>query len=201
MTTWIKLCGLSTDVDVQTAIDCDVQAVGFVFAQSARCVKPAHASGLVARIRSNIATVAVMLRPTQAELDAVFTEFMPDYIQADWQALAQLSLPDVVKALPVYRQGDGATPGDTPTRFVYEGARSGQGETVDWPTARPFVNERELILAGGLNPDNVGEAVRVLAPFGVDVSSGIEGERGVKDHQRMHDFVAQVRACDSEVAD
>ena len=110
MTTWIKLCGLSTEADVQTAIDCDVQAVGFVFAQSVRCVKPAHASRLVARMPSNIATVAVMLRPTQAELDEVFTAFMPDYIQADWQALAKLSLPDGVNALPVYRQGDGATP-------------------------------------------------------------------------------------------
>ena len=201
MTTWIKLCGLSTDADVQTAIDCEVQAVGFVFAKSVRCVAPAHASKLAGRIPSDIATVAVMLRPDQAELDGVLTKFMPDYIQADWQALAQLSLPDDVKALPVYRQGDGAAPEDTPMQFVYEGARSGHGETVDWPAARPFGNERQLILAGGLDPDNVGEAVRVLAPFGVDVSSGIESERGVKDHQRMHDFVNQVRASDSEVTE
>ena len=194
MSTWIKLCGLSTQVDVQTAIDCKVQAIGFVFAQSVRCVTPRNAARLSAVVPRDIATVAVMLRPSQTELDDVLKVFKPDFVQADWQALAQLDLPHTVASLPVYRQGDGVEPADTPVRFVYEGARSGQGETVDWTAARPFATNREFILAGGLNPDNVGGAVATLTPFGVDVSSGIERERGVKDPQRMRDFVSQVRA-------
>lgn len=197
MSTWIKLCGLSTQADVDTAIDCDVQAVGFVFAKSVRCIAPEHAAGLTQRLPPGMVSVAVMLRPTQSELDEVLGGFLPDCVQADWQALRDLILPDTVTALPVYRQGDGIEPVNTPTRFVYEGASSGQGKKVDWPDVRPFIRKRELILAGGLNPGNVSDAIHMLAPFGVDVSSGIERERGVKDQQRMRDFVAQVRACES----
>ncbi|MFK8030133.1 MAG: N-(5'-phosphoribosyl)anthranilate isomerase [Gammaproteobacteria bacterium] len=196
MSTWIKLCGLSTQGDVDIAVECGVQAVGFVFAKSARQVSPAHASSLVERVPDAIKTVAVMLRPSQRDVDEVLAEFRPDCLQADWQALAQITLPDDVLALPVYRQGDGAKLDGMPKRFVYEGSLSGQGETVDWLAAKPFSVERELVIAGGLHPDNVGEAINVLSPFGVDVSSGIERERGVKDHARMRDFVAGVR--DSE---
>lgn len=197
MTTWIKLCGLSTDDDVATAVECGVQAVGFVFAKSARRVSPDRARQLADGVPSDIATVAVMLRPTQAEVDEVLAGFVPDFVQADWQALQNVELPERVVALPVYRQGDGVAPADTPSRFVYEGAVSGEGQTLDWPAVQPFTAKRELILAGGLHPGNVREAMRVLTPFGVDVSSGIERERGVKDPERMRAFVTEVRACES----
>ncbi len=200
MTTWIKLCGLSTDADVAAAVACDVQAIGFVFAESVRCVQPAQASALTKGVPDTIATVAVMLRPEQSDVDAVLSQFTPDFIQADWQVFAGLTLPGSVRALPVYRQGDGVSPEDTPPRFVYEGALSGQGETVRWPDVRPFADQRELILAGGLNPGNVADAMQTLAPFGVDVSSGIERERGAKDHRRMKEFVARVRAFDHKTS-
>lgn len=197
MSTWIKLCGLSTEADVQTAVDCDVQAVGFVFAKSVRAVSPERASRLARLVPDSIKTVAVMLRPIQSNVDEVLAGFKPDCLQADWQAMSGLTLPADMSALPVYRQGDGVQPQDMPVRFVYEGTLSGQGETVDWHAARLFSCERELVIAGGLNPYNVGEAIKILSPFGVDVSSGIEKERGVKDHTRMREFVARVRASES----
>ncbi len=195
MMTWIKLCGLSTEADVLTAVDCDVQAIGFVFAPSARQIDPVRAAELAALVPATMATVAVMLRPTQADVDMVLSRFVPDYVQADWQALATCQT-GVSGKLPVYRQGDGAAPEALPDRFVYEGPQSGQGKTVDWSAARAYSDQKEMVLAGGLNPGNVQQAIAVLSPFGVDVSSGIEREKGVKDHARMREFVDKVRATE-----
>ncbi|MEM7083104.1 MAG: phosphoribosylanthranilate isomerase [Pseudomonadota bacterium] len=190
---WIKLCGLTTHDDVAVAVACGVSAIGFVFAESPRAVLPQRAAELAAVVPDNIATVAVMLRPGQAELGTVLRAFSPDYVQADWQALRTLTLPNGIEAMPVHRERDGAPLPDAPHPFVYEGIGSGQGKAVDWPIAAACANGRHLILAGGLDPDNVGEAVRAVAPFGVDVSSGIERERGVKDPARMRAFVTNVR--------
>jgi len=179
---------------VQTAIECEVQAVGFVFARSVRQIDPARAAELASLVPATIATVAVMLRPTQADVDHVLAQFVPDYVQADWQALDECELDSSLK-LAVYRQGDGTVLEQMPARFVFEGPQSGQGKTVDWQAARVLSKQRELVLAGGLSPENVQQAIEVLNPFGVDVSSGIEEKEGVKDHARMRDFVAKVRAA------
>lgn len=185
---------------MRTAVECEVQAVGFVFARSPRAVSLKQAARLARALPESVAAVAVMLRPDQAQVDEVLAGFTPDYLQADWQSTRHLELPSSVQALPVYREGDGASLADLPQRFVYEGQLSGQGETVDWQAARTIADKRDMVLAGGLNPENVADAVRTLHPFGVDVSSGIERSRGVKDAERMHAFVHAVRQVDHELS-
>ena len=78
---------------------------------------------------------------------------------------------------------------------LFEAARSGQGERADWERAAALAARTHLILAGGLTPENVGEAIRRVRPFGVDVSSGVESAPGVKDPARIAAFVAAARAA------
>jgi len=90
--------------------------------------------------------------------------------------------------------------GDTSDRrLVYEGPRSGVGRTVDWARAHGVARRGLVTLAGGLAPDNVAEAIRTVRPFGVDVSSGVESEPGVKDPGRIRAFVEAVREAEKEM--
>jgi phosphoribosylanthranilate isomerase len=78
---------------------------------------------------------------------------------------------------------------------LLEGATSGRGERADWAQARALAARCELVLAGGLDPGNVGEAIRAVGPFGVDVSSGVERSHGVKDPVRIREFIRAARAA------
>lgn len=196
MSTWVKVCGLTTEIAVHTAINAQVDAVGFVFATSPRQVSAAQASQLAKSAPPRIQRIAVMLHPTQALLDEVLKVFKPDVLQTDWQDFAKLQLPRELQVLPVLRMG-AALPEVLPGRFLFEGARSGTGETTDWQQAAQLAQRGQLILAGGLNPANVAAAITAVQPFGVDVSSGVEATPGSKDPQKIIEFVSQVHRSDA----
>ena len=105
----------------------------------------------------------------------------------------QLDTGAIGKCLPVYRSGDVVPPQGG--MVLFESANSGQGELADWEQAAEIAQRQKLILAGGLNPDNVARAVEQVRPWGVDVSSGIELERGVKDIGLIRAFVAAARSA------
>ncbi|NNF16698.1 MAG: phosphoribosylanthranilate isomerase [Gammaproteobacteria bacterium] len=193
MSIWVKICGLTDAAAIEAVVQASVQAAGFVFADSPRKVAPTVAAGLAQQLTSDIATVAVFLRPTQAQVDEVLQDFHPDYVQADWSALAELDLPESVMLLPVLREGQNTDRQQLPSRFLFEGVNSGAGETVDWQQAAVLGRHGDLILAGGLDPANVRNAIKVARPFGVDVSSGVENAPGSKDPERIMEFVNQVR--------
>lgn len=193
MSIWVKICGLTDAPGVEAVVQAGVQAAGFVFAESSRRVDPSTARDLAKQLPPDIATIAVFLTPSQERVDSVLQDFHPNYVQADWSALAQLELPESVMLLPVIREGFEHEPDHLPERFLYEGHTSGAGQTVDWLKAGELGRQHELILAGGLDPDNVGEAIRQAQPFGVDVSSGVESAPGQKDPERIMAFVDQVR--------
>jgi phosphoribosylanthranilate isomerase len=86
-------------------------------------------------------------------------------------------------------------PDPLPERLLFEGPVSGIGETADWSKAAALARRTQLILAGGLNPSNVADAIKRVKPFGVDVSSGVESSPGVKDAQKILDFVRAARAA------
>jgi phosphoribosylanthranilate isomerase len=88
-------------------------------------------------------------------------------------------------------------PASLPTRLLFEGPVSGTGETTDWSAAAELAARTQLILAGGLKPANVAAAISIARPFGVDVSSGVEARPGVKDPQKIYDFVRNARAADN----
>jgi phosphoribosylanthranilate isomerase len=83
---------------------------------------------------------------------------------------------------------------------LFEGPVSGSGQTTDWQQAAELARRADVILAGGLNPSNVGDAIRRVRPFGVDVSSGVEASPGIKSIQKMEQFVAAARTAALETA-
>jgi phosphoribosylanthranilate isomerase len=195
---FIKICGLTTPVAVDAALACEVDAVGFVFARSVREVDTRRANELAAPARHRAACVAVTRHPTRAQVAEILREFKPDILQTDIDDLATLDLPDTLSVLPVMRPGPQRACG-LPRRVLFEGPVSGSGQTTDWDTAAELALRSEVILAGGLNPLNVGIAVRRVRPFGVDVSSGVEEAPGVKHSGKIEQFVAAARLAALEL--
>ena len=189
---WIKICGLTTEAAVDAAIRAQVDAIGFVFAPSKRRVTAQHATELCKNVPKTIARVAVFQHPTQAELNEVCELLQPDYVQTDVEDLAELHIPESIRVNPVLRSGR-SLPNPLPARVVFEGPVSGTGKTIDWTEAARVARRTKLVLAGGLNPENVAEATRIVNPFGVDVSSGVESSPGIKDPALILRFVSAVR--------
>ena len=199
MSVLVKICGLRNAEDVRVAVECGAEAVGFVFAESVRRVTPAEAAAATASLRNDIRKVAVMRHPTNAEWQDILIDFRPDVLQTDIEDFAALDVPDTVQCLPVIREGNPVLDGDLPNVFLYEGANSGAGEAVDWRVAAKLTDRGRLVLAGGLSPDNVAAAIGAVRPFGVDVSSGVESEPGVKSPEEIAAFIRAVRAAETDL--
>jgi phosphoribosylanthranilate isomerase len=122
--------------------------------------------------------------------------FEPNWLQTDAEDLKWITLPTSCTALPVYRETNAPADSDLPDRLLYEGTHSGSGRVADWDEASGLARVAEVILAGGLTAANVGDAIRFVRPWGVDVSSGVERERGVKDPDKIREFVARARATE-----
>jgi phosphoribosylanthranilate isomerase len=197
--TFVKICGLRAPSDIAAAVTAGADAVGFVFAESPRRVSIDQAVALAREVPEHIAKVAVMQHPSQFEWDAVIDGFEPDWVQTDAADLQTLAVPDSVYCMPVYRD----TPAFDPTlidhemRILFEAPHSGVGAMADWDKAAALALNTQLMLAGGLDPDNIATAIRIVRPWGVDVSSGVEQRRGVKDPNKIAAFVSAVRELET----
>lgn len=199
----VKICGIRDVAGAMAAIDAGADSVGLVMAASVRQVDPAVAAHIIDQIPGWVEKVAVFSRPTPGEVGHVLRYFTPDLIQADHD-----SLPDhpSIRMLPVFRESpqvdltaDIYLRESSERRFLYEGPRSGIGVPVDWERARRLALFGDMSLAGGLTPENVAEAIHRVRPYGVDVSSGVESEPGVKDHGRIREFLEAVRESEKEM--
>ena len=195
---WVKVCGLTSPDAVAAAVAAGVDAVGFVFAESKRKVTAQRAAELARAVPKHIVRVAVMLHPSQQQLDEVWSVCHPDVLQTDIDDLPALQVPKGLQVTPVLRAGR-ELPNPLPARLLFEGPVSGTGETTDWTAAAKLASRTQLILAGGLTPANVAAAITVARPFGVDVSSGVEVQPGVKDPAKIHEFVRNARAAGNGV--
>ncbi len=197
---FIKICGLKTEAAVQAAVDAGADALGFVFADSPREVSAEHAAALTKGLPPGIAKVAVMLCPSIAQWNQVRDIFAPDWLQADADDFAVLDIPESVGRMPVYRDQenkDFTQEGfEWPEHLLFEGARSGIGMQPDWDHAAQIARCTCMMLAGGLTPENIKEAIMHVHPWGVDVSSGVETSPGIKDLERIAAFVAAAREAE-----
>jgi|SRR5579864_3949391 len=196
---WIKICGMTTSAAVSAALEAGVDAVGFVFAPSSRRLTPHAAAALAQPVRGRLCCVAVTRSPTQQEVDEILTHFAPDLLQSDAADLSGLRLPAQLARLPVVRS-TGAVPVPLPPRILFEGPGSGTGAVSDWSLAASLARRTKLVLAGGLAAANIAAALARVRPWGVDVSSGVESEPGVKSPAEIVKFVAAVRAAMSAPA-
>ncbi|MEO0614653.1 MAG: phosphoribosylanthranilate isomerase [Pseudomonadota bacterium] len=195
MSGWVKVCGLTTLDAVAAAVEAGVDAVGFVFAESPRAVSVDAAVLLAGLARGHARVVAVMRHPQPALAHEVQARVSPDLLQTDAGDYETFDLLPGVSALPVYRDHDVTGVDDLPQQLLFEGRNSGSGETADWGLAARVARGRELVLAGGLDADNVGQAIADVAPWGVDVSSGVESAPGQKDAEKIMTFVRRARTA------
>jgi len=191
---WIKICGMTTPDAIATALEAGVDALGFVFAPSPRQLTPEAAAQLSRPARGRVRCVAVTRHPQQASLDEVLRVFRPDVLQTDAADFAALTLPATLERLPVVRAG-AILPAPLPARLLFEGPESGTGKPSDWGAARRLAHRTGLVLAGGLDADNVAAAIAAVQPFGVDVSSGVEARPGIKSPLKIIQFAAAARAA------
>ena len=195
MSVLVKICGLTDPDDVSAAIEAGADALGFVFAESKRRVSATHAAEISRRVPAGVLRVAVMLHPTVDEWREVADVFRPDVVQTDADDFDGLDIGEDIVRWPVFREGGAARPGARQDVYVYEGQISGRGETVDWARARRLARDTRMILAGGLGPHNVAEAVREVGPHGVDASSSLERAPGRKSRTKMAAYVAAAKAA------
>lgn len=191
---WIKICGITTSEAVAAALAAPVDAIGFVFADSPRQLTLADAVVLAAPARGRVRCVAVARHPSQRHLDDILAVFRPDALQTDTEDLQLLEVPKQLELLPVFRGWDGPQV-KLPPRLLFEGLTSGSGTPCDWTTAQRVARRTQLVLAGGLDPDNVAAAIGAVRPFGVDVSSGVEERPGVKSPAEVVRFAAAARSA------
>ncbi|MEO5822102.1 MAG: phosphoribosylanthranilate isomerase [Vicinamibacteraceae bacterium] len=197
----MKFCGITRVEDAWAAADLGAAAIGFVFAPSSRrAVAPDAARAIAATLPPFLQRVGVFVDLPVAEVRQIAAHVGLDAVQlhgretpADFVA----AWPRVIRALA--RAGDpvveaaswpasvtllvDAATGDAP---------GGTGQLADWPAAATLARQRRLVLAGGLTADNVGEAIRIVRPYAVDVSSGIETRPGEKSVARMRAFARAV---------
>lgn len=198
MSVYIKICGLTEPEAVAAVAQAEVDAAGFVFATSPRQVTPDAAARLAQGLPPEIVSVAVMRHPEPDLVTAVCETLAPEFVQSDAEDFRSIELSGISRPLPVYRAGR-PIPDRLPALLLFEGPVSGSGEVADWAQAQELASETRLILAGGLTPDNVGDAIRTVRPYGVDVSSGVESEPGRKDPDLIRRFVEAVRAAERQL--
>ncbi len=197
MSIFVKICGIRDLLHAEAAVEAGADALGFVFAESPRNITPGEASVIAQDLPRGVKRVAVMWHPSNEDWQAVLDNFHPDALQTDIEDFDALHVSENIACWPVVRES-AALP-DLPDLFVYEGASSGIGETVDWSRAAEVAKQGNMILAGGLTPENVAGAIARVRPWGVDVSSGVESEHGVKDTGLIRQFISAVRAVEQKL--
>lgn len=198
MSVLVKICGLTDARDVAEAVAAGADAIGFVFAESPRRVTPQQAASLARDVPGNVLRVAVMLHPVPSEWQQVAEIFAPDVLQTDAEDFASLDIGPDIRRWPVIREGKTQTAEAPVGHYIYEGARSGRGKTVDWAQAASRAKTGGMILAGGLGPDNVAAAVRAVQPAGVDASSSLEVAPGRKSVEKMRAYVTAAKSAMNE---
>jgi phosphoribosylanthranilate isomerase len=202
----LKVCGMMRVEDAVVAVTHGATAVGLVFwPNSPRCVGAAAAAEIVKALPPEVTPVGVFVNPSvdmvrrtveRVGLAAVQLHGNEKPVEAEgfeWPVFRAVTLETARSARTAWPEGTVLVlDADDPVR------RGGTGRTVDWRSAAVIAREGRVVLAGGLTPENVAEAVAVARPFGVDVSSGVEDWPGVKSPEKMARFLRNARRAFEE---
>jgi phosphoribosylanthranilate isomerase len=206
MTLRIKICGITNLDDARAAIEAGADALGFIlYEKSKRFIPIERALEIVEALPPFVTTVAVTVDAVREFTNLAYRKQLKQFnvaqlhgheSPAHCRAVAKY-LP-VIKALPAdTRENPSDFPVSTFLLDTPSPEHGGTGRTFDWDLAVAFKKRtaKPVILSGGLNPENVAEAIRVVQPYAVDVSSGVESAPGRKDHAKLRDFIRQCKTC------
>jgi phosphoribosylanthranilate isomerase len=203
--TRIKICGITNLADAQAAIDCGADALGFVFfRESPRYIAPEKASAIISRLPSFVTAVGVFVDERGEAILKTVDETGIDVIQlhGDEPPESCLLPRRVIKGIRV-KSLESLEPlseyQDIVSAFLLDtyapNKLGGTGQVFNWEIAIEAKKFGRVILAGGLTPENISEAIRHVHPYAIDVSSGVEFEKGKKDHRKMKLFIERARAA------
>jgi len=205
--TKIKICGITNKEDALWAINLEVDALGFIFADSPRRVEPEIVQGIIELLPPFISSVGVFANEDRKKVEEITEscglttlqfhgQESPSYCEGFKQKIVKafrIKNKSVLKKAAQYQDKVDAYLLDTYSPFTY----GGTGKTFDWPIAKEIKKfGLPIILSGGLGPENVKEAIRKVEPYGVDVSSGVEEKPGKKNLEKLINFVRIVRETD-----
>ena len=205
MRTRVKICGITSLADAKTAVAAGTDALGFIFVpETPRYIEPTDAAAIISALPPFITTVGVfrnaehkVIREIAAQCGITSAQLhgteSPEYC-------AQISLP-VIKVFELQKESDLKTlDGYNVSACLVDKPKSISTGTVNWELAQGAQHHTsKLILAGGLNPENVPEAIRHVKPYAVDVASGVESEKRKKDSRKIKAFIKAVRETDAEL--
>jgi phosphoribosylanthranilate isomerase len=203
--TRIKFCGITREKDAQAAIALGVDALGFVLVPaSSRHIPAEKAAAIRRRLPPFVSTVALLKDADAGFVQDAIDILKPDLLQFHGEEPADFCESFGLPYLKAVAMGEKQSLAALARRYKTatgllldshsKGGMGGRGESFDW--SRVTAVKAHLVLAGGLNPANVGRAIRQLRPYAVDVSSGIEAKPGIKDHDKMRAFAEAVRRAD-----
>lgn len=201
---FVKICGITSEEDALLAVAMGADAIGFVFAPSSRQIAPARAADIAKRLPPEVLTVGVFRDESPQRV--------ADIINAAGLRAAQLHgretaedttwvrrrVPVVIKAFPGGDPELARAASYGADIVLLDSASPGSGRVFDWSLAEGAPSGLRVLLAGGLTPENVGEAIERVRPWGVDVSTGVESEPGVKDATKVRRFIQAAQAAEPE---
>lgn len=203
--TRVKICGMTRAEDVRAAAEAGADAVGLVFyPPSPRCLSVDRAAELARGVPPFVATVALFVNAPVAEVHAVIDGVAPSMLQFHGEETPEYCAQFGVPFLKACRMGPGVdaikylTPFSAASGWLLDSLVAeygGVGERFDWSLV-PVERSRPLVLSGGLGPANVRDAIRRVRPWAVDVSSGVEAAKGIKDAAKVAAFISEVRNAD-----
>jgi phosphoribosylanthranilate isomerase len=202
--TWIKICGITNLEDGLKAASLGVDALGFVFARSARRIEPDIAKRIIQPLPGSLLKVGIFVDEKSEQVQRLADYCGLNGLQfhgSESPEYCRKFLPPVFKAIRIRDSESlkemGKYQDVSLLLDAYSPAQAGgTGQSFPWEVALVAKEKRDFILSGGLNPLNVGEAIKKVKPWGVDVSSGVESSSGKKDLLKMAEFVKEVRKAD-----
>jgi phosphoribosylanthranilate isomerase len=197
---FVKVCGITNMEDAQAAVRNGTNALGFIFwPGSPRCLDPERAREIVAAVPRTVMTVGVFVNQGADYINTVADRVGLGAVQLhgdETPVFATAIARPLIKSVHV---AAASSIDDWPLEVTLLAdandpvKRGGTGTTTDWPAAAALAKARRLLLAGGLRPDNVAEAIHRVRPYGIDVSSGVERAPGLKDHGKLAALFDAVR--------
>lgn len=189
----VKICGITRVEDAKLAVSLGATAIGFIFwPASPRAIAPGQARSIVDALPASVATVGVFVNASRDEIETAAEAANVSAVQLhgdETPDLARSLSRGVIKAVALGEDAEQVLNDWAGTMVLLDAhdpaRRGGTGRVIDWDRAASIARTRDVILAGGLGPANVVDAVTRVRPAGIDVSSGVESSPGVKDHEKL----------------